>query len=216
MASSVSLCLSRHFFTLTQHERPEKTRSAMIATVVSPGAIPDFVHPPVPGESHEFYGDTHLDSIKLPASATAEGAGNAAQAQLRQYADRNRPHESNSRTDITWAHEAGIEASPSTDSVHNPVIGTSTITEADQMEGSSDDISWARLVEACIHGEAEKVQDILLESPQLKESIDNISSATGMNPLHFAASRGQDDVVRILVDVAGAGVDVPDREGEVN
>ncbi|KAG0253179.1 hypothetical protein BG011_006505 [Mortierella polycephala] len=35
-----------------------------------------------------------------------------------------------------------------------------------------------------------------------------------MNPLHFAASRGHDGVVRILIDQAGAGVDVPDREGE--
>ncbi|KAF9955546.1 hypothetical protein BGZ72_003635 [Mortierella alpina] len=186
----------------------------MITTVVSPGAIPDFVHPPVPGESHDFYGDTHLDSIKLPASATAEGANNSAQAQLAQYADRHRPHDNNSQPDATWTHEAGTAASPSIDSAHNPVIGTTTATDADQIEGSSDDVAWARLVEACIHGEAEKVQEILLESPQLKESIDNISSATGMNPLHFAASRGQEDVVRILVDAAGAGVDVPDREGE--
>ncbi|KAF9984060.1 hypothetical protein BGZ75_004370, partial [Mortierella antarctica] len=186
----------------------------MIATVVSPGAIPDFVHPPVPGESHDFYGDKHLDSIKLPASAAAEGASNSAQAQLRQHADRQRPHEINSPTDATWTHEPGTAAYPSTDSGHNPLTETTTATEVDQTEGSSDEVAWARLVEACIHGEAEKVQDILLESPQLKESIDNISSATGMNPLHFAASRGQEDVVRILVDAAGAGVDVPDREGE--
>ncbi|KAF9933150.1 hypothetical protein BGZ67_004388 [Mortierella alpina] len=186
----------------------------MIATVVSPGAIPDFVHPPVPGESHDFYGDKHLDSIKLPASAAAEGASNSAQAQLRQHADRQRPHEINSPTDATWTHEPGTAAYPSTDSGHNPLTETTTAAEVDQTEGSSDEVAWARLVEACIHGEAEKVQDILLESPQLKESIDNISSATGMNPLHFAASRGQEDVVRILVDAAGAGVDVPDREGE--
>ncbi|KAF9576312.1 hypothetical protein EC968_009286 [Mortierella alpina] len=186
----------------------------MIATIVSPGAIPDFVHPPVPGESHDFYGNTHLDSIKLPVSATADGASNSAQAQLRQHADRHHPRENNSQTDAMWTHDADTVVSPSTDVVHSSGIGTTTATDRDQTEGSSDDVAWARLVEACIHGEAEMVQNILLESPQLKESIDNISSATGMNPLHFAASRGQEDVVRLLVDVAGAGVDVPDREGE--
>ncbi|CAO3569328.1 unnamed protein product [Mortierella alpina] len=186
----------------------------MVATVVSPGAIPEFVHPPVPGECHDFYGDTHLDSIKLPASASAEGTSNSAHAQRRQHADRHRPHDNGSLTDASWTHEAGTAAAPSTDSLHSPVIGTITATDADQIESSSDDVAWARFVEACIHGEAEKVQDILLDSPQLKDSIDNISSATGMNPLHFAASRGHEDVVRILIDAAGAGVDVSDREGE--
>ncbi|KAG0209758.1 hypothetical protein BGX28_009978 [Mortierella sp. GBA30] len=180
----------------------------MIATVVSPGSIPDFVHPPVPGESHDFYGDTHLDSIKLPAPATAEIIGCSIRSPAAQT---DRPHDDVNLSGTARSHETGTIASTSIERAHNPV---SNFTDTDQTDGSSDDVAWARLVEACINGNAEMVQEILLDSPQLKETIDNISSATGMNPLHFAASRGQDEVARILVDTAGAGVDIPDREGE--
>ncbi|KAG0313875.1 hypothetical protein BGZ99_008523 [Dissophora globulifera] len=181
----------------------------MIATLVSPEAIPAFVHPPVPGESHDLYGDTHLDSIKLPTQAVSYSPGSSSLAHAARTADPlgidNALRTSSSSS--TSPHE-------SSDSMHEPASGATPVTGAGQHEGSSDDFFWAKFIEGCTNGRIEHVQEILLQAPQLKDSIDNISSATGMNPLHFAASRGHEEIVRILIDQAGAGVDVQDREGE--
>jgi hypothetical protein len=185
----------------------------MIATIVSPGSIPEFVHPPVPGESHELYGDNHLDSIKLPVSVTRRSPGGSAQSRVIQSADPLGVESSflSSRTNETSAPSSSSRS----DTAREPTSGATPVVNQDSIEGSSDDILWARLVENCINGQADFVQEILTLSPQLKESIDNVSTATGMNPLHFAASRGHEEIVRILIDQAGAGVDAPDREGEV-
>ncbi|KAG0295790.1 hypothetical protein BGZ98_001233, partial [Dissophora globulifera] len=181
----------------------------MIATLVSPEAIPAFVHPPVPGESHDLYGDTHLDSIKLPTQAVSYSPGSSSLAHAARTADPlgvdNALRTSSSSN--TSPHE-------SSDSMHEPASGATPVTGVGQHEGSSDDFFWAKFIEGCTNGRIEHVQEILLQAPQLKDSIDNISSATGMNPLHFAASRGHEEIVRILIDQAGAGVDVQDREGE--
>ncbi|KAF9438532.1 hypothetical protein BGZ76_007063 [Entomortierella beljakovae] len=178
----------------------------MIATI-SPGSIPEFVHPPVPGESHELYGDNHLDSIKLPASVTIPNSNNSEGSFSTHFLDplagaviiNNDSNTGNNRNRGDSLHE---------------ITSGANLTEEVQHEDSSDDILWARLVDGCINGQSELVQDLLIQSPKLKDSIDNISSATGMNPLHFAASRGHEEIVRILIDQAGAGVDIQDREGE--
>ncbi|KAF9199998.1 hypothetical protein BGZ49_009807 [Haplosporangium sp. Z 27] len=177
----------------------------MNSTIVSPGSIPEFVHPPVPGESHDFYGDTHLSSIKLPASAAIHSPTTSTQSRPSQFLDPLanievlNSHSSNSHRNNRNPYESELSA------------GTNLVEGAEQTE---DDILWAKLVEGCINGQTDLVQEILTQSPKLQDSVDNISSATGMNPLHFAASRGHVDIVRILVDQAGAGVDIQDREGE--
>ena len=198
----------------------------MIAAVVSPGAIPDFVHPPVPGESHDLYGDSHLDAIKLPPVAAIEPP-------------RSRPDQSSDPLSLSH-RELGILTSNSNNpletgaSPHEQNSGAAIVAEGERVQGaagrtstnlsdgssssssSSDDTSWARLLEETISGNADRVQEILTLAPELKESIDNLSSATGMNPLHFAASRGHEEIARTLIDQAGAVVDIQDREGEVN
>ncbi|KAF9900139.1 hypothetical protein BX616_002681, partial [Lobosporangium transversale] len=176
----------------------------MLASVVLPGSIPEFVHPPIPGESHAFYGDTHLESIKLPAPVPIHNSRNLFQSR------------SGSFVDSLAVNEVLNSSSSSNTSISRNIKNddVSTFTAPVSAEGSSDDVLWARLVEGCINGQAQLVQEILIQSPQLKDSIDNISSATGMNPLHFAASRGHDEIVRILIDQAGAGLDIQDREGE--
>ncbi|KAK5809941.1 hypothetical protein F5H01DRAFT_32750 [Linnemannia elongata] len=185
----------------------------MIAAVVSPGSIPEFVHPPVPGESHDFYGSTHLDSIKLPAPAAVPNPGSSSPSNSRQFTDPLGLGETNHSISTT----NGLETSTVSrdESVRDHISGATTVTGEDYTEDSSEDTAWAKLVDGCVNGHAEQVREIILRLPQLKDSIDNISSATGMNPLHFAASRGHDDIVRILIDQAGAGVDTQDREGEV-
>ncbi|KAG0000076.1 hypothetical protein BGZ79_006337 [Entomortierella chlamydospora] len=185
----------------------------MIATVVSPGSIPEFVHPPVPGESHDFYGDTHLESIKLPAPVAIHSSSTSTQSRSAQFLDplantnvlNSNNSSSNSNTRVP--HERS-------ESVRELTSGANLVEGAEQTEDSSDDALWARLVEGCINRQPELVQDILMQSTKLKDSIDNVSSTTGMNPLHFAASRGHEEIVRILIDQAGAGVDIQDREGE--
>ncbi|KAF9116854.1 hypothetical protein BGX27_009735 [Mortierella sp. AM989] len=182
----------------------------MIATVVSPGSIPEFVHPPVPGESHDFYGDTHLNSIKLPAPVDIHSPSISTRSHSTQFLDPlafTDVLNNSSNNNISIPHER-------CESVRDLASGVNLVEGAEHTESSSDDILWARLVEGCINGQPELVQEILTQSPKLKDSIDSISSATGMNPLHFAASRGHEEIVRILIDHAGAGVEVQDREGE--
>ncbi|KAG0302893.1 hypothetical protein BGZ97_002127 [Linnemannia gamsii] len=184
----------------------------MIAAVVSPGSIPEFVHPPVPGESHDFYGSTHLDSIKLPAPAAVPNPGSSSLSNSHRFSDPLGLGETNHSASTMNVLETGTQSRD--ESVRDHISGATTVTGEDHSEGSSEDIAWAKLVDGCVNGHAEQVRDIIMRLPQLKDSIDNISSATGMNPLHFAASRGHDDIVRILIDQAGAGVDTQDREGE--
>lgn len=184
-------------------------------TIVSPGSIPEFVHPPVPGESHDLYGDNHLDSIKLPVPVTHHSPGSLVQSRAIQSADPLGVEE-NFPTSTTQNETSTPLSTTRSESGRETTSGATPATSQDIIEGSSDDILWARLVENCIQGQADLVQEILTRSPQLKDSIDNVSTATGMNPLHFAASRGHDEIVRILIDQAGAGVDVQDREGEVS
>ncbi|KAI1320567.1 hypothetical protein EDD11_000529 [Mortierella claussenii] len=185
----------------------------MIAAVVSPRSIPEFVHPPVPGESHELYGDNHLDSIKLPVSAPLQSPNAHNRFNSGHFIDplavQDVLNNDSSISSTTPRHEMG-------ESGFEPLSSSraSPDAQAGYEEDSSDDVLWSRLVDGCINGLAELVQEILTQSPQLKDSIDNISSATGMNPLHFAASRGHDNVVRILIDQAGAELDIQDREGE--
>lgn len=181
--------------------------------MVSPGSIPDFVHPPVPGESHDLYGDSHLDSIKLPAPSVIPSSSN------------NYTSSSSALFSDPLSHSVSTNISSSNNHSHAqqisayPTIARESVRELDSVgaivDEPSDAISWSKLVEACTLGHADVVQEIIAISPALKDSIDNVSSATGMNPLHFAASRGHSEVVRILIDQAGAGVDIQDREGEV-
>ncbi|KAF9331564.1 hypothetical protein BGZ91_012074, partial [Linnemannia elongata] len=188
------------------------TTGQMIAAVVSPGSIPEFVHPPVPGESHDFYGNTHLDSIKLPAPAAVPNPGSSSPSNSLQFTDPLGLGETNHSISTTNGLETRTVSRD--ESVRDHISGATTVTGEDYTEDSSEDTAWAKLVDGCVNGHAEQVREIILRLPQLKDSIDNISSATGMNPLHFAASRGHDDIVRILIDQAGAGVDTQDREGE--
>lgn len=182
----------------------------MIATVVSPGSIPDFVHPPVPGESHDLYGDSHLDSIKLPApSLISSSSNNFISNSSALFSD-----------PLSVDNNSSSTNSPNPQQISTPTIARESVREHASTaivdaEQSSDAISWSKLVEACTLGHADVVQEIIAISPALKDFIDNVSSATGMNSLHFAAARGHSEVVRILVDQAGAGVDIQDREGEV-
>lgn len=52
---------------------------------------------------------------------------------------------------------------------------------------------------------------ILLET----QAPDSIQASTGLSPLHFASSRGHIEIVKHLLDIAGASVDIMDKEGEV-
>ncbi|KAJ3089344.1 hypothetical protein HK102_006615 [Quaeritorhiza haematococci] len=61
------------------------------------------------------------------------------------------------------------------------------------------------------------------DTPQTSDNDDSphvwvnlTTSATGLVPLHYAASKGYLDVVQVLVESAGALVDLPDPEGETS
>jgi len=123
--------------------------------------IPDSVYPPIPGETHEYYGDTHFKQVKLPLSSIKNN-------NYRYFKD-------------------------------------------------SDNMN---IYEATSHGYLAKVKEILAPKGTggkvtdfTHANIPNLSS--GLTPLHYAASRGHLEVVRWLVENAGAIVDLEDQTGEV-
>ncbi|KAF9164685.1 FKBP12-associated protein [Actinomortierella ambigua] len=191
----------------------------MVSVVLSPNSIPDFVHPPVPGEEHVFYGSAHLDSIRLPAVAAAAQQQLQRQQQQQQHGSHPLALTAGNNSHLQSGDPLSailVAATPTmVESATSTTTATTPTASNDRPQlGTPEETSWSRLMDACTEGHAQDVQDCLEAFPTLKDSIDNISSATGMNPLHFAASRGHADTVRALVDMAGAGVDVQDREGE--
>jgi len=128
----------------------------------SPSPIPDSVHPPIPGESHRFYGNSHFREVKLPENA--------------HYYLTN---ENNN-----------LESSNRVPNIH----------------------------EAAAAGKLRKIQELFEDGDNTKSFLlaNDAKTTTNLTPLHYAASRGHFDVVKWLVDFAGAIVDLEDFTGEVS
>lgn len=47
-------------------------------------------------------------------------------------------------------------------------------------------------------------------------AANEMQASTGLRPIHFAASRGNHEIVRCLIEEYGADVDIRDHEGEVS
>ncbi|KAJ2961996.1 hypothetical protein NQZ79_g2755 [Umbelopsis isabellina] len=74
---------------------------------------------------------------------------------------------------------------------------------------SDSAITEMNLFDAAMSGNLQSLTT-LLET----QAPDTIQSSTGLSPLHFASSRGHIEIVKHLLDIAGASVDIVDREGE--
>lgn len=48
------------------------------------------------------------------------------------------------------------------------------------------------------------------------DAANEMQASTGLRPIHFAASRGNHEIVRCLIEEYGADVDIRDHEGEVS
>lgn len=59
------------------------------------------------------------------------------------------------------------------------------------------------------------LKQILLRLPDPLKAVNDPHPATGLTPIHFAASRGHVDIVRCLVEEYQVSVDSRDKEGEV-
>ncbi|MGI9241400.1 MAG: ankyrin repeat domain-containing protein [Verrucomicrobiales bacterium] len=59
------------------------------------------------------------------------------------------------------------------------------------------------------HGDLARVEELLEADPELVA----VRDAKGLTPLHVAASRGQDEIIRLLID-RGADIEGPTEKGE--
>lgn len=146
-------------------------KSPVLTSSIPSMRIPDAVHPPIPGESHRYYGNIHIKQVKLPSSNQALRGTSTNSIK---YSDAN---------DST---ESGLD-------IHDA-------TAAGKMER----------VKALLdpRGSGETTSSFLLAN--------EASSSSGLTPLHYAASRGHYEIVRWLIDAAGAIVDLEDQTGEVH
>ncbi|CAG8467409.1 2995_t:CDS:2 [Acaulospora colombiana] len=130
--------------------------------------IPDAVYPPIPGESHRYYGNIHIKQVKLPQNNQS----------LR-----------------------GVSSYPQYSNVEGLVGNDANIHEA-TAAGNMTRVK--ELLDP--KGSGETTSSFLLAN--------ETSSSSGFTPLHYAASRGHLEIVKWLIDAAGAIVDLEDQTGE--
>ncbi|CAG8565108.1 14124_t:CDS:2 [Funneliformis caledonium] len=141
----------------------------MLSSVLPPSMrIPEAVNPPIPGESHRYYGNIHLKQLKLPSNS--------------------------------FNHSFQGTSYP-----HYSVDGS--------IEGDLD------IHEATAAGNFIRVKELLAprgsgETTSAFLLANEASPSSGLTPLHYAASRGHLEIVRWLIDEAGAIVDLEDQTGE--
>ncbi|KAI8816813.1 uncharacterized protein EV422DRAFT_500720 [Fimicolochytrium jonesii] len=83
-------------------------------------------------------------------------------------------------------------------------------------ESSSNDPEAARqkvLIEAVVHNDVVKINEVLDETSDPAKLVNDLSPATGLAPLHYAAARGYLHILRLLIEKC-AEIDRVDREGE--
>ncbi|CAG8497110.1 6562_t:CDS:2 [Acaulospora morrowiae] len=130
--------------------------------------IPDAVHPPIPGQSHRYYGNIHIKHVKLP------------------------PNSQSLRGGSSYPRYTNAEGLTGNDlSIHDA-------TAAGNMERVKE------LLDP--QGSGETTSSFLLAN--------EASPSSGLTPLHYAASRGHFEIVKWLIDAAGAIVDLEDQTGE--
>ncbi|CAI2184165.1 13535_t:CDS:2 [Funneliformis geosporum] len=130
--------------------------------------IPEAVNPPIPGESHRYYGNIHLKQLKLPSNSLNHSFQGTSYPQY---------------------------------SVDGSIEGDIDIHEA---TAAGNFIRVKELLAP--HGSGEATSAFLLAN--------EASPSSGLTPLHYAASRGHLEIVKWLIDEAGAIVDLEDQTGE--
>ncbi|CAG8620517.1 6067_t:CDS:2, partial [Ambispora gerdemannii] len=128
--------------------------------------IPEAVHPPIPGESHRYYGNIHVKQVKLPSTSLTPS-----------YQQRQSKKEDFSNDAELTIHDATAS------------------------------------------GNLARVQELLDPQGVAETSLsfliaNEANQSSGLTPLHYAASRGHLDIVKYLIDTAGAMIDIEDSTGE--
>lgn len=137
--------------------------------------IIDFCTPPVPGETHKYYGDSHNLFLKLPRFAAT-------------------------------AVKQPVKSSPA------PPTTTTTIVAPPAKKADHQ----KTLHSVASSGNLVLLKQILHLLPDPLKAVNDAHPATGLTPIHFAASRGHVDIVRCLVEDYAVAVDSRDKEGEVS
>ncbi|KAI7854340.1 hypothetical protein BDC45DRAFT_135298 [Circinella umbellata] len=151
----------------------------MSATIV------EFCTPPVPGETHKYYGSSHNNFIKLP-------------------------HLTTKIEQIQQAPQVSSKAAPilqsSKQQQKRPIASSTLVKEVEQHR---------TLHSLAASGNLPVFKRLLVHLPDPLKAVNDPHPSTGLTPIHFAASRGHVDIVRCLVEDYHVSVDSRDKEGEV-
>ncbi|CAG8443303.1 7218_t:CDS:2 [Diversispora eburnea] len=134
-------------------------KSPVLTSSIPSMRIPDSVNPPIPGESHRYYGNIHIKQVKLPSNNQSL---------------RGTSTNSTKYSDANGSTEGDLD-------IHD----ATAVGKMDRVKALLDP-----------RGSGETTSSFLLAN--------EASSSSGLTPLHYAASRGHLEIVKWLIDAAGA------------
>ncbi|CAG8706848.1 21822_t:CDS:2, partial [Gigaspora rosea] len=191
--------------------------------------IPDSVHPPIPGESHRYYGNIHKNQVKLPSTAQtshasrldidgsvendldiheATAAGNM--ARVKELLDPRGSgeatsafllaNEASSSSGLTPLHYAASRG-------HLEIVKW-LIIDAGAIVDLEDQTGETALLKAAYSGHADVVAWLVRKQANIEQKDND-----GWTALHNASAQGYLPIVKHLLEIAHADVDVKSKNG---